>query len=170
MVDKFNALYGQVLVRPEALVGEVGKLIGTDGNPKMGKSLNNTIMLSASRDEVNEIVKRMYTDPNRIHATDPGKVEGNPVFMYHDIFNPNKEEVDEMKDRYRRGKIGDVEVKEKLAVVLNNFLEPIREKRAYYEKNMSLVKDILAEGTRITRIEAQNTLNRVREAMKMSYF
>jgi tryptophanyl-tRNA synthetase len=169
IVDKLNSLYGEVLVRPEALIGNIGKLVGTDGGPKMGKSLGNTIMLSATSDEVKQIVMNMYTDPNRIHATDPGKVEGNPVFIYHDIFNPNKDEVEDLKSRYLVGKVGDVEVKTKLAIAIDNFLKPIREKRTYYENNPKLVIDILAEGTRITREEAQNTLERVKEAMKMNY-
>jgi len=169
IVDKFNSLYGNVLVRPEALVGEVGKLVGTDGKPKMGKSLGNTIMLSATTAEVREIVMGMYTDPTRIHISDPGKVVGNPVFIYHDIFNPNKEEVADLKTHYLKGKVGDVEVKTKLFIALDNFLCPIRERRTYYENNRRLVLDILAEGTRITRIETQKTLERVREAMKMKY-
>ncbi len=168
IVDKFNSLYGNVLVRPEALIGKVGKLVGTDGNPKMGKSLGNTIILSATSYEIKKIVMSMFTDPNRIHATDPGKVEGNPVFIYHDIFNPNKEEVEDLKKRYRVGKVGDVEVKTKLFKALDMFLEPIREKRAYYENNRKLVIDILAEGTRITRLEAQNTLEKVKDAMKIN--
>jgi tryptophanyl-tRNA synthetase len=170
IVDKFNSLYGEVLVKPEGLVGKVGKLVGTDGNPKMGKSLNNTIMLSATKEEVNKVIMSMYTDPNRIHPTDPGKVEGNPVFIYHDIFNLNKEEVEDMKDRYRKGTVGDVEVKRKLVDAMNTFLEPIREKRAYYENHLDEVKDILHEGTKITREETQKTLDKVREAMKIKYF
>lgn len=169
IVEKFNSLYGEVLVKPEGLVGKVGKLVGTDGNPKMGKSLGNTIMLSASTKEVKEIVMRMYTDPTRIHSTDPGKVEGNPVFVYHDLFNPNKEEVRDLKARYEAGTVGDVEVKEKLFIALENFLTPIREKRAYYEKHKDTVMDILREGTAITRTEAQKTLHVVRDAMKMEY-
>ena len=169
IVDRFNSLYGKVLVRPEPLIGKIGKLIGTDGNPKMGKSLGNTIMLSSTTEEVKQIVMSMYTDPNRIHATDPGKVEGNPVFIYHDVFNPDKEEVKELKKRYQNGKVGDVEVKTKLFKVIDSFLQPIREKRAYYENNKKLVRDILIDGTRITRLEAQKTLNKVREAMKMDY-
>lgn len=169
IVDKFNSLYGSVLVRPEALVGKVGKLVGTDGNPKMGKSLNNTVMLSATTEEVKEIVKNMYTDPNRIHPTDPGKVEGNPVFIYHDVFNPNKEEIEDLKERYQIGKVGDVEVKEKLFSALESFLSPIRDRRAKYEADRDLVMDILKEGTKITRQETQKTLERVREAMKMNY-
>jgi tryptophanyl-tRNA synthetase len=169
IVDKFNTLYGEVLVKPEGLVGRVGKLVGTDGNPKMGKSLGNTIMLSATSDELKRTVKSMYTDPSRIHPTDPGKVEGNPVFIYHDNFNPNKEEVASLKARYLKGTVGDVEVKEKLFIALNEFLEPIREKRAYFEGHMDEVFDILKEGTKVTREETQKTLEKVREAMKIDY-
>ena len=169
IVDKFNSLYGETLVRTKALIGEVGKLVGTDGNPKMGKSLNNTIMLSASHEEVNEIVKNMFTDPNRIHATDPGRVEGNPVFIYHEAFNSDQEEVEDLKQRYLEGKVGDVEVKQKLALALNNFLEPIRERRRYYESHRDEVIDILKQGTKVTRQEAQTTLEKVRQAMKISY-
>lgn len=169
IVDKFNALYGDVLVRPEALVGHVGKLVGTDGNPKMSKSLGNTILLSATAAEVKTIVMSMYTDPNRIHASDPGKVEGNPIFIYHDIFNQNKEEIADLKARYLVGKVGDVEVKTKLVTAINLFLEPMRERRVQYENNPRLVLDILAEGTRVARIEALQTLERVRAALKMRY-
>lgn len=170
IVDKFNSLYGPTLIRPQALVGNVGKLVGTDGNPKMSKSLGNTIMLSASTEEVRRIVMSMYTDPNRIHSTDPGKVEGNPVFIYHDVFNPNKDEVEDLKKRYRAGKVTDIEVKEKLFRALEDFLAPIRERRAYYENHKELVMEILAEGTRVARLETQKTLNKVRKAMKMNYF
>lgn len=169
IVEKFNSLYGQTLVMPEALVGRVGKLIGTDGNPKMGKSLGNTIELSATVEEVKQKVRGMFTDPNRIHPTDPGKVEGNPVFIYHDNFNPNKEEVEDLKKRYREGKVGDVEVKEKLIVAINNFLEPIREKRKYYEQHMEEVMEILKEGTKVTREATIMTLEKVREAIKAKY-
>lgn len=169
IVDKFNSMYGEILIKPEGLVGKVGKLPGTDGNPKMGKSLGNTIMLSAPTDEVKKLVMNMFTDPNRIHPTDPGEVEGNPVFIYHDTFNSNKDEVEDLKNRYREGKVGDVEVKLKLFEVLEKFLEPIREKRNYYEKNKDLVMDILSEGTKITRAETQKTLEKVRVAMKMNY-
>lgn len=169
VVDKFNSLYGNVLVKPEGLVGKVGKLIGTDGNPKMSKSLGNTIELAASAEEVKKAVKAMYTDPGRIRATDPGKVEGNPVFVYHESFNTNKEEVADLKERYAKGMVSDVEVKERLIIALNNFLEPIREKRSYYEKHPDEVMDILKEGTRKTRAEASLTLEKVREAMKMKY-
>jgi tryptophanyl-tRNA synthetase len=170
LVEKFNSLFGNVLVVPEALVGRSGKLIGTDGNPKMGKSLNNTIMLSDSPEEVKNAVSRMYTDPKRIHPTDLGTVEGNPVFIYHDVFNPNKTEVNDLKERYRKGTVGDIEVKEKLAKALNSFLNPIREKRKYYETHKDEVMNILKEGIKITRIEAQKTLENVKSAMKLKYF
>lgn len=170
IVDKFNSLYGQTLVRPEALIGNVGKLVGTDGNPKMSKSLGNTIMLSASTEEVRKIVMSMYTDPKRIHSTDPGRVEGNPVFIYHDVFNPNKSEVEDLKKRYQAGKITDIEVKEKLFKALEDFLTPIRKRRAYYESHRDEVMEILAEGTKVARLEAQKTLDQVRRAMKLDYF
>ena len=108
IVRKFNSLYGQVFVEPEALLGQVKRLPGTDGNTKMGKSLGNCIYLSDSEQELKKKVVSMYTDPNRIHPTDPGKVEGNPVFIYHDVFNPDKTEVEDLKKRYKEGKVGDV--------------------------------------------------------------
>lgn len=168
--QRFNKIYNKtVFNRVSMKVGEVERLIGTDGNAKMSKSLGNTIFLSDSIEEVKNKVKVMYTDPSRIHPTDPGKVEGNPVFIYHDIFNPNKAEVDDLKDRYRNGKVGDVEVKTKLATAINNFLEPLRERRIQYENNPELVMDILREGTRKTQEEAKQTMDMVREAMKIKY-
>jgi len=169
IAEKFNALYGNTFKLPEALVGKVGKLVGTDGNPKMGKSLGNCIYLSDDSKTVIEKVSKMYTDPKRIRATDPGTVKNNPVFVYHDIFNKNSEEVAELKERYQKGTVGDVEVKEKLAIALNEFLDPIRQKRAEYEKNPEQVYEILREGTKITRLEAQKTLEKVREAIKIKY-
>jgi len=169
IVEKFNRMYGGSLVVPKPLVGRVTKLMGTDGNPKMGKSLGNCIYLSDSTKVVEEKVAKMYTDPTRIHQTDAGKVDGNPVFIYHDIFNPNKPEVEDLKIRYKAGKVGDVEVKQKLAKALNNFLEPIREKRSYFENHKSEVEDILKTGTAKTRAEAQKTLEAVRLAIKLNY-
>ena len=113
---------------------------------------------------------RMYTDPKRIHPTDPGKVEGNPVFIYHDAFNTNKEEVADLKERYERGTVGDVEVKEKLFKALEEFLSPIREKRRYYEDRLPEVKDILAKGSEKTRREVIATLNEVKDKMKLHTF
>lgn len=170
IVEKFNSLYGPVLVKPEGLVGRVGKLVGTDGSPKMSKSLGNTITLSDPPGVVKEKVMKMYTDPKRIHPNDPGRVEGNPIFVYHDAFNPNGAEVKDLKERYLKGAVGDVEVKEKLVKALNTFLNPIREKRAYFESHSREVDEILTEGTKVTRLAAQATLKKVREAMKINYF
>jgi tryptophanyl-tRNA synthetase len=169
IVDKINSTYGEVLVKPVGLVGKIGKLVGTDGSPKMSKSLGNTIMLSDSAQEVKKKVMSMFTDPTRIHPTDPGHVEGNPVFIYHDAFNPNKEEIKQLKERYRQGTVGDIEVKEKLVRVINELLEPIRERRLFYENHPDEVRDILAEGTRVAREEAKKTLEAVREVTKLEY-
>ena len=144
---KFNRLYGEVFPEPGALVGRIPRLMGTDGEAKMSKSLGNCIYLGDDETAVAEQVRRMYTDPTRIHATDPGHIENNPVFMYHDAFNPDTAEVDDLKERYRAGKVGDVEVKQKLAKALNAFLEPIRERRHYYEQHLDDVKAALLDGT-----------------------
>jgi tryptophanyl-tRNA synthetase len=171
IAEKFNRIYNtNVFNRVEGLYGEIGRLVGTDGNAKMSKSLGNTIFLADSADVVKEKVRNMYTDPNRVKATDPGKVEGNPVFEYHDAFNPNKEEVEDLKERYRKGAVGDVEVKQKLVMALNNFLDPIREKRSYYENNKDEVIDILKTGVKKAREEGQKTLDLVKDAMKINYF
>jgi tryptophanyl-tRNA synthetase len=161
---RFNQLYGPVFPEPDVLIGEVPILVGTDGNAKMSKSLNNAIYLSDDADAVTAKVKDMYTDPNRLRATDPGTVEGNPVFVYHDAFNPDKGEVTDLKERYRAGKVGDVEVKERLARALNVFLDPIRERRAYYQAHPLKLQDVLADGIRRMQAEAQETMRRAREA------
>ncbi|MBW6442108.1 tryptophan--tRNA ligase, partial [Patescibacteria group bacterium] len=114
-----------------------------------------------------KMVKSMFTDPNRIHPNDQGNVDGNPVFIYHDIFNPNKEEVEDLKSRYEKGTVGDVEVKEKLNTAIQNFLRPIREKRKQHEKEY--VKAILDEGTTFARVLAKDTLERTRKAMHLDY-
>lgn len=164
---RFNYLYGEVFPIPDALIGDVPSLVGTDGQAKMSKSLNNAIFLSDDADTVVQKVRGMFTDPNRIRADIPGRVEGNPVFIYHDAFNPNVDEVNDLKDRYRQGKVGDVEVKKKLAAAINNFLDPIRERRAKYESQPGLVEDVLVSGTERARVEAQKTMELVREAMGM---
>ena len=166
----FNKIYGEVFPIPEPLVGKVGRLPGTDGREKMSKSLGNSILLSDPPEIVKEKVMKMYTDPTRIHPTDPGHVEGNPVFIYHDAFNPNKEEVEDLKKRYREGQVGDVEVKEKLVGALNNFLDPIRQRRKEFESQPELVNDILKKGSERAREEAQETLKLVKEAMGLNYF
>ena len=170
IVRKFNSYYGEVFAEPKSVVSKVRRLIGTDGGSKMTKSLGNTIFLGESEAELKSKVMKMYTDPSRVHATDPGKVEGNPVFIYHDTFNPNKEEVEDLKARYLEGKVGDIEVKEKLFVCLNNFLEPIREKRNYYENNKDEVKSLLSQGNKRVRAIASQVLEEAKDKMKLSGF
>lgn len=161
---RFNNLYGEVFPEPDAYV-EGGTLVGTDGQAKMSKSLGNAILLSDDSRTVKKQVMSMYTDPNRISADIPGNVEGNPVFAYHDFFNPNKAEIDDLKERYRAGRVGDVEVKEKLLIALENFLEPIRERRAHFEAQTGYVDELLYEGTLRAQKEAQATLIEVKKAM-----
>jgi tryptophanyl-tRNA synthetase len=167
---RFNHLYGEVFPEPDVLVPETGTLIGTDGQAKMSKSLGNAIMLSDSAKEVEQKVRGMYTDPARVRADIPGKVEGNPVFIYHDIFNPDVAEVNDLKDRYRTGNVGDVEVKRKLATAINNFLEPIRERRAQYEARPGMVDEIIYAGNDKTRAVAQETVRMMNDAMGLTYF
>jgi tryptophanyl-tRNA synthetase len=166
---RFNDLYRPVFPEPEALIGEVPTLPGTDGKTKMSKSVGNAIFLSDDAETVRRKVMSMYTDPTRIHATDPGHVRGNPVFTYHDAFNDDKEEVADLKRRYRQGRVGDVEVKQRLIRVLDAFLEPIRERRARYEARPGLTEEIVEAGSRRARQEAQETLRLAREAMGLTY-
>ena len=167
---RFNHLYGEVFPEPEPVLGRVAVLPGIDGKAKMSKSLGNVIYLSDDAATVEQRVMRMYTDPTRIRATDPGHVRGNPVFIYHDAFNRNREEVEELKRRYRAGKVGDVEVKRRLARALNEFLDPIRERRKMYEQQPGLVDEIIRAGSDRARREAQETLRLAREAMGLMYF
>jgi tryptophanyl-tRNA synthetase len=160
---RFNRLYGEVFPEPEALVGSV--LVGTDGQAKASKSLDNVIYLSDDAATVETKVRGMYTDPQRIRADIPGQVEGNPVFVYLDAFDPDLGEVEDLKKRYRRGKVGDVEVKQKLARAVNRFLDPIRERRAGYQARPELVEEILENGIRRMRREAEETLRLVHAAM-----
>jgi tryptophanyl-tRNA synthetase len=164
---RFNRLYGEVFPIPEALIGKVPTLLGTDGQSKMSKSLDNAILLSDDAETVSRKVRGMYTDPKRIRADIPGTVEGNPVFIYHDAFNPDIEEVNDLKERYRKGKVGDVEVKKKLARALNHFLDPIRERRAEYASQPGLVEEILVAGTRRMQEEARETMAQVYDAMAL---
>ncbi len=163
---RFNRSYKQeVFPIPDVMIGDVPTLVGTDGQAKMSKSLDNAIFLSDDKKTVEQKVWTMYTDPNRVRADIPGRVEGNPVFIYHDAFNPNVEEVEDLKARYRQGKVGDVEVKRKLARAINNFLDPIRERRAQYAETPGRVEEILMEGTRRMQEEARLTMARVYDAM-----
>ena len=169
VVRRFNKFFGDVLVEPEPLLTKHSRLPGLDGGKKMSKSLGNTIHLSDTADEVRKKVMSMYTDPKRIRADVPGTVEGNPVFTYHDAFNPNTAEVDDLKARYRAGKVGDVEVKRKLAEALNAHLDPIRERRAAVLATPDRLREIMFEGSRRARTVAAQTLERVRDAVKISY-
>ena len=166
---RFNSLYGYTITEPEPLISKFSRLVGIDGKSKMSKSLNNCIYLIDNQEEVNKKVMKMFTDPNRTSPDIPGKVEGNPVFIYHDIFNQNKAEVDEFKERYRKGKIGDVEVKKSLAKNINLFLEPIRERRSHLKKNRSEIFDIIMDGSTRARKLAKENIDRIKDSMKISF-
>ena len=170
IAGRFNELFGPVFPIPEALIPSDKLLPGTDGASKMGKSAGNAIDLADDSDTVKRKVMSMYTDPTRIRATDPGRVEGNPVFMYHDAFNPNVAEVNDLKERYRAGKVGDVEVKQKLHAAIERFLGPVRERRARYAADPKLVEEIIRSGSERARREAATTLHEVRHAMQLDYF
>lgn len=165
---RFNNYYGEVFPVPDVMVGDVPTLVGTDGAGKMSKSVGNAILLSDDEKTVNEKVRGMYTDPKRVRADIPGTVEGNPVFIYHDVFNPNLEEVADLKERYATGTVGDVEVKTKLASAINAFLEPIRSRRTEYEQRKGFVDEVLYNGTLRMREEARKTLSSVRKAMGLA--
>jgi tryptophanyl-tRNA synthetase len=167
---RFNGLYDRdVFPEAAALIGEVPTLVGTDGQEKMSKSLDNCIYLSDPPEEVQRRVMGMYTDPTRLRATDPGHVEGNPTFAYHDAFNDNKDEVADLKERYVAGRVGDVEVKKKLAAAINRFLDPMRERRAQFEQRPRMVQEILAAGGEYARRIGQETIEMALEAMGMNY-
>ncbi|MCX6994813.1 MAG: tryptophan--tRNA ligase [Chlamydiae bacterium] len=165
---RFNHLYGEVFPMPEALIGNVASLIGTDGKAKMSKSLNNAIFLSDDPKTVEKKVRGMYTDPNRIHADIPGRVEGNPVFTYHEAFNPCKAQVEYFKEQYRLGAIGDMEIKRALIEVINQMLVPIREKRALLLADKGYVEKVIVQGTEKARIVFDETLKEVRSVMGLS--
>ncbi|MEX2158302.1 MAG: tryptophan--tRNA ligase [Dehalococcoidia bacterium] len=166
---RFNRLFGDVFPEPDALVGRVPRLVGTDGDAKMSKSRNNAIYLKDDEATVTKKVMSMFTDPTRLRATDPGHIEGNPVFMYHDAFNPNTAEVQDLKERYVAGKVGDVEVKQKLIAALNAFLDPIRERRAHYAAHPEIARDALASGTAFGKKTAEATMAEVRGALRLNY-
>ncbi len=169
VVRRFHNFYGEVFVEPQPLLTTFPRLPGLD-NRKMSKSYNNTIDLSDDAETVRRKVMQMYTDPKRIRADIPGTVEGNPVFLYHDAFNANTAEVDDLKARYRAGRVGDVEVKQKLARALNEVLEPMRERRAALAARPERVREILEEGSRRARAVARETLARAREAVRLKYW
>jgi tryptophanyl-tRNA synthetase len=165
---RFNHLYGEVFPLPDVMIGDVPTLVGTDGQAKMSKSLDNAIFLSDDAKTVRKKVFSMYTDPNRIRADIPGRVEGNPVFIYHDVFNPNVKEVEDLKTRYREGRVGDVEVKEKLARAINAFLDPLRERRDEVANKSGYVERVIYEGTREVTEVAEGTLMMMKKAMGLT--
>ncbi len=170
IVDTFNRYYGETFSHVKHLVGNTPRLIGTDGNVKMGKSLNNGIYLSDSFEEISKKVMNMYTDPNHIHVEDPGQVEGNVVFTYLDIFDPDKNELADLKNQYKKGGLGDVVIKKRLINILENLINPIRTKREELAKNPKEIMKILEEGTAKARLVAQKTMAEVRSALKINYF
>jgi tryptophanyl-tRNA synthetase len=168
IVRRYHNFYGQLFVEPKPLLTRVSRLPGLD-NRKMSKSYGNTIDLSDDPETVRKKVMKMYTDPNRIRADTPGTVEGNPVFLYHEAFNPDTAEVDDLKARYRLGKVGDVEVKTKLARALNAHLDPMRARRAEILGRPEALRELMFEGSRRARAVAQETMARVRDAVKLRY-
>ena len=182
IVHKFNSVYGETLVTPEMLLPDNAiccRLPGTDGKAKMSKSLGNCIYLSDTSKEIKKKVNSMYTDPEHLQISDPGHVEGNVVFTYLDAFStdehfakflPEYENLDQMKEHYRRGGLGDGTCKKFLFNIMEDILQPIRERRAEYEKDIPKVYDILKRGSETARAEAASTLADVRKAMKIDYF
>jgi tryptophanyl-tRNA synthetase len=171
IVRSFNRIYQtDVLVETKAVIPKMARLPGIDGQAKMSKSLGNAIFLSDSADVVAKKVMSMYTDPHHLKVTDPGKVEGNTVFTYLDIFDPHTEEVDALKEHYRKGGLGDVVLKKRLIEVLEAFIAPIRERCNEYKKNKDYVLTVLKEGTERTQEDAEKTMLEVRKAMKLVYF
>ena len=168
VVRRFHGFFGELFVEPQPLLTRFPRLPGLD-NRKMSKSYSNTIDLSDDEATVRKKVMKMYTDPKRIRADIPGTVEGNPVFLYHDAFNPDTAEVDDLKARYRLGQVGDVEVKEKLARALNGVLEPMRARRSELRAQPGRIREILFDGSSRARVMAAETLTRVREAVRISY-
>jgi tryptophanyl-tRNA synthetase len=168
VVRRFHNFYGEVFVEPQPLLTPNPRLPGLD-NRKMSKSYGNTIDLSDDAETVIKKIRQMYTDPKRIRADIPGTVENNPVFIYHDAFNPNRAEVDDLKARYREGKVGDVEVKTKLASAVNALLQPIRDRRSAALARPGYIRELLVEGSRKARGVAEDTMERVRAAIKLKY-
>jgi tryptophanyl-tRNA synthetase len=168
IVRRFNGIFREVFVEPQPLLTHFARLPGLD-NRKMSKSYSNAINLGDDADTVRKKVRQMYTDPKRVRADVPGTVEGNPVFVYHDAFNPDKAEVEDLKARYRAGKVGDVEVKDKLARALNTVMDPLRERRAALIDRPERIREILHAGSERARRVAIGTMERVRDAVRLRY-
>ena len=170
LVDSFNRIYGKTFERIKPLLSKHGRMPGIDGKAKMSKSLNNAIFLSDLPEVVEQKVMQMYTDPKHVHANDPGKVEGNVVFAYLDVFDPDTNGLAELKKEYKQGGLGDVMLKKRLSTILNTFLDPIRERRSALSQNPDQVLDILETGTTRAQYVAKATLDDVRSKMKINYF
>lgn len=166
---KFNSLYGETFEKIEPIISHAPRLMGIDGGAKMSKSLNNAIFLSDDAETIKKKVIQMYTDPKHIHINDPGNVEGNVVFDYLTIFDPKQDEVEELKNQYRKGGLGDTVIKNRLADVLENIIAPIRERREYLASKPDYVMNILREGTKEARTVAAETMAEVKKAMKINY-
>lgn len=170
IIHTFNRIYKTSFFEPvEGLLSSAPRLIGLDGKAKMSKSLGNAIFLSDDSDTVLKKVMSMYTDPNHLHVHEPGKIEGNVVFSYLDIFDSNSDEVLGLKEHYTRGGLGDVVIKKRLASILNTLLDPIRERRAYYNNHFDFVTQSLAKGTECARLRAESTMDEVRKVMHLNY-
>jgi len=170
IVRAFNRIYKtDVLVEPQALISKCARLPGIDGKSKMSKSTGNAIFLSDSADSVAQKVRSMYTDPEHLRVTDPGKVEGNTVFTYLDIFDTRKDEIEELKAHYRKGGLGDMVLKKRLTEVLNNFLDPIRTRREELAQDPAYVMSVLKQGIAVTEAVAAQTMREVKEVMKLNY-
>jgi tryptophanyl-tRNA synthetase len=170
LVHDFNRIYDKTFDKVTAAIATHGRLIGIDGQAKMSKSLNNAIYLSDDDETIEAKVKQMYTDPGHIHVNDPGKVEGNVVFTYLDVFDPNKTEVAELKTQYQKGGLGDVVIKQRLTKILQELIAPIREKREHLAANPKQIMEILHDGTQKARKVVQHTLDEVHAAIKVNYF
>lgn len=171
IVRSFNRIYKtDILKEAEAMIPQVARLTGIDGQAKMSKSLGNAIYLSDTSDAIAQKVKSMYTDPNHLKVSDPGRVEGNTVFTYLDVFDPRKDEVAELKAHYQKGGLGDMVLKKRLTEVLETLLAPIRAKRMELEKNLDYVRGVIQKGTEQTQEVAAQTMKEVKEVMKLDYF
>lgn len=170
IIEKFNRFYGETFQKIKPLLSETPRLPGIDGKAKMGKSLGNVISLADSPEVIEEKVMQMYTDPDHIHAKDPGKVEGNVVFTYLDAFDQDKKEAAKLKKQYQKGGLGDVEIKKRLTDILQKLISPIREKREYLAKDPKHIMSILRGGTKKARSIAQKTLKEVKQAIQINYF
>jgi tryptophanyl-tRNA synthetase len=170
IVRSFNRIYGPTLVEPAGLLSKIKRLPGLDGKAKMSKSLGNTIELKATPERIKEMVTKMYTDPKKIHVSDPGHLEGNVVFTYLDAFDPDQAGLDDLKERYVKGKTGDVEAKKRLMGILDGILAPMRERRARYEKDKGTLRDILKTGTARARERTGEVMRAVRKALRVDYF